>query len=84
MTHTIEIPVTEELLRLLDARVRQSGLKREEYISTLLSRDLSGSPTLGEVLAPFREQVAASGATDEELAHLFSEAREEACRERRP
>jgi len=84
MTHTIEIPVTEELLRLLDARVRQSGLKREEYISTLLSRDLTGPPTLSEVLAPFRAQVAASGATDEELAHLFWAAREEAYRETRP
>lgn len=84
MTHTIEIPVTEELLRLLDARVQQSGLKREEYISTLLSRDLSGPPTLGEVLAPFRAQVAASGATDEELAHLLGTAREEAYRETRP
>jgi len=84
MTRTIEIPITEELLRLLDARVRQSGLKREEYISTLLSKDLSGPPTLSEVLAPFREQVSASGATDEELAHLFSAAREEAFRETRP
>lgn len=84
MTHTIEIPVTEELLHLLDARARQSGLKREEYISTLLSRDLSGPPTLSEVLAPFREQVVASGTADEELAHLFSAAREEAFRETRP
>ena len=84
MTHTIEIPVTEELLRLLDARVRQSGLKREEYISTLLSRDLNGPPTLSEVLAPFRAQVAASGATDGELARLFRAAREEAYRETRP
>ena len=82
MTRTIEIPIPEDLLRLLDERARSTGLKREEYIHALLSKDLTGAPSLSEILAPFRDQVAASGATEEELTQLFSATREEAYRER--
>jgi hypothetical protein len=39
-------------------------------------------PSISEILAPFREQVATSGLGDEELGRLFSQAREEAYRER--
>jgi hypothetical protein len=44
-------------------------------IEILLSRD---------ILAPFRDKVASSGVSDEELNRLFSETREESYRERNP
>ena len=84
MPRTIEIPVSDDLLRLLDEKAQRSGLKREDYVSALLSKDLAGPPTLGQILKPFREQVAASGVTDEELGQLFTEARGDAHRERHP
>jgi hypothetical protein len=75
--HTIEVTdVPDETLRLLDERVRQQGGDRAEYIRQLLDKDLR-SPSLTELLAPFREQVVESGLDEEELDQLFTEAREE-------
>jgi hypothetical protein len=84
MTRTIELPFSEDLLRLVDERAQTAGLPREEYIRAVLSRDVSGEPTLSEILAPFRDQVAASGISDEELERLFSKARDESYRVRSP
>lgn len=81
-TKTITVTgVPEEMLHKLDARVRERGGDRDEYIRSLLDRDLRG-PTLTELLAPFRSQVAESRAGDEELEQLFEDAREEAFRDR--
>ncbi len=71
MSRTIEIPVSDEMLHRLDEKARQSGLKREEYVAALLSTALAGPPTLTEILAPFRAQIIASGASDDELAKIF-------------
>jgi hypothetical protein len=80
--HTIEVTgISEETLRLLDERVRQQGCDRAEYIRHLLDKDLH-SPTLSELLAPFRQQVAESGMSEKDLDQLFAEAREEAYQER--
>ncbi len=80
--HTIKVTgISEETLRLLDERIRQQGGDRAGYIRHLLDQDLH-SPTLSELLAPFREQVAESGLSEEELDQLFAEAREEAFQER--
>jgi hypothetical protein len=83
MTRTIEIPLPEELLRLVEERARSAGLEREAYIRSVLSREVTGAPSLSEVLAPFRNQVTASGITDKELDQLFGQAREESDREKR-
>jgi hypothetical protein len=83
MTRTIELPIPDELLRLVDERARAAGLRREAYIRSVLSRDVNAEPSLGDILDGFRDQVAASGASDDELDDIFSEAREEAFRERR-
>jgi hypothetical protein len=82
VTRTIEVPIPDDLLQLVDERAWKSGLKREDYIRTVLSRELTGAPSISEILAPFREQVKASGVTDEDLARLFSLAREESYREK--
>ena len=84
MTRTIELPLPEELLRLVDDRAQTAGLPREAYIRAVLSKDVSGEPSVSEILAPFRDQVAGSGISDEELDRLFSEARDESYRERSP
>ena len=84
MARTLEIHVSDDLLRLLDEKARRSGLKPEDYVSALLSKDLAGPPNLAEVLKPFREQVAASGVTDDELGQLFTQARDDAHRRRNP
>ena len=84
MTQTIEIPLPEELVRLVDAKAQSAGLKRDAYIRAVLSRDVMGAPSVSEILAPFRAQVASSDITDAELEQLFIEAREESYRERTP
>ena len=81
-THTIQVSnIPEETLDRLDERVRARGGDRDEYIRSLLDRDLR-APTLTELLAPFRSQVAESHASEEELDQLFNDAREEAFSER--
>jgi hypothetical protein len=45
---------------------------------------LNDEASVSDRLAPFRDQVAGSGISDEELDRLFSEAREESYRERSP
>jgi len=84
MEQTIQIAIPASLLSKLDERARNAGLKREEYASELISRELANSPTLDEILLPFRNQVNASGMTDDELLHLFQRAREEAYSEDKP
>ena len=71
MTRTIELALPEELLRLVDERALTAGVAREAYIRAVLSKNVSGEPSVSEILAPFRNQVAGSGISDEELYRLF-------------
>jgi len=89
--HTIEVAgIPDDLLKLLDERVRQTGSDRTEYILKLLQRDLLETPprshrdahphadmTFAELLLPVHQQVTESGLTGEELDDLFEEIREE-------
>ena len=84
MTRTIEIPLPDELLKLVDAKAQSAGLKREAYIRAVLSKDVTGEPSISEILTAFRDQVASSGVSDVELDRLFSEAREESHGKRNP
>lgn len=93
--HTIEVTgIPDDLLKLLDERVRQAGIDRTEYILKLLQRDLLSTPpqshrdarpdadmTLAELLLPVHQQVKESGITEEELDDLFEEIREEVWQE---
>ncbi len=82
-THTIEVTgIPDELLKQLDDRIRERGGDRAAYVRKLIAKDLKTTPTLSEVLAPFRRQVEEGGITDEELDTLFEEAREEVYREK--
>lgn len=84
MTRTIEIPLPEELLRLVDEKAHSTGLERDAYIRAVLSKEVAGEPSISDILAPFRDLVASSGINDEELDRLFSESREESYRRRKP
>lgn len=75
MPQIIEIPVSDELLELIDQRARRAGLARAEYIRAVLSKDAEGERSIDDILAPFRDQVAASGSNDDELDSLFAQAR---------
>lgn len=75
---TINVPIPDDLVPLLEQKARNAGLKREEYIGAILSRELNAPQTLSDVLAGFRSQVAASGIADRELDELFRTARDEA------
>jgi plasmid stability protein len=65
MSATITIPT--ELEVKIAVRAAALGLSVEEYAREVLERDVA-APTLRELFAPVREQIKASGATDEELA----------------
>ena len=72
MTRTIELPLPEELLRLVDERAHTAGLPREAYIRAVLSKDVAGGLSISEILAPFRDQVANGGVSDDDLDDLFT------------
>ena len=79
MARVLEVPVPDDLLETLEARARLAGMKREDYVSDLLRRDLQGQRSLDQILAPFREQVVASGIGDQELTRLLQVALDDAA-----
>ena len=56
-------------------KARVAGLDREQYLRSIVSRDLMGPGRLDEVLGAFRNDVAISGVSDEELSDLFAASR---------
>ena len=63
ITRTIEIPLPEELLRLVDEKAQSAGLKRDAYIRAILSKHVTGEASIGGILSSFRAQVATSTVT---------------------
>ena len=78
MSVTIEVHLPDDLIPLLERTARGAGLDREQYLRSIVSRDLTGPGRLEEVLSAFRNQVSASGMPDAELSDLFSAARADA------
>ena len=74
---TLTLTLTPEIERKLLERATQTGREVTVVAQELIERGLATSPTIDEILAPFRREVAASGLSDEELDTLFQEAREE-------
>lgn len=54
MTQTIEIPLSETLLHLLDDKAQSIGLDRDTYIRAVLSKDVAGELSIGEILLTSR------------------------------
>ena len=83
MSMTVEVPIPDDLIPRLEQKARSAGLDREQYVRTLVSRDLAGPRTFDEILGGFREEVAASGISDFELDQLFESARHDSITERK-
>ena len=74
MTITLTMPA--ETQRKLVERATRAGQNVESLACELIERSLNDEPTLDEILAPFRRQVAASGLSEAELTALFEEERD--------
>ena len=61
--------------RLLD-KAREAGLPPEALAAKILEEQLS-RPSIEEILRPLREQVAASGISEDELGDLLEKAKHE-------
>ena len=70
-------PDTEETLR---KRAKANGEDVASYAARLIQEALC-TPSVDELLAPFRKQVEESGITDEELDRLGEELRDEVWQE---
>ena len=73
---TIEVTVPDDLLRLIDERVRARGSNRDQVIREIVYRELreGGRAHINpfdEVLAPIREGFAESGMSEEETRKLL-------------
>jgi hypothetical protein len=80
MTITIDLKPDEE--RWLFERAARNGEDVGSYIQRLIAREIQApATTLDEVLAPVRRQFEESGMTDEELATLVEEVREDIWQE---
>ncbi len=77
MSVMIEIPIPDDLVAVLERKATSTGLKREEYVAAILSRELLAPSSLDEVLAKFREQLSNSGFSDSELTQSLAAARDE-------
>lgn len=89
MTVTLELEPEVEMTATEQAKER--GLPLEEYVEevvkeTVLKRQRVqklSEKSFDEILKPFRDEVEASGISDEELDDLFKQARREVAEERR-
>ncbi len=75
MTFTISLSAEAE--KELCERAAELGQDVSQYVRRLISWDLRESRAVAMALAPFREQVARSGMTEDELDEFFEEVREE-------
>ncbi len=84
LTDTIQVSgLSEAVVEAVKERAKEVGVAAEEYVRYLIEEDIA-SPFNARVLyAPVREQIKASGISDEDLDVLLEEAREEVFRENR-
>jgi hypothetical protein len=77
---TMKIRLSAKARKKLAARAADQGQDISTYASGLIEQSVT-KPTLDEVLAPFRMQVADSGMSDDELDALHEQLRERAWSE---
>jgi len=80
MTLTIELPKAVE--RQLSERAGLEGKTVEVLACELIQKAVAPEKTFDEILGPFRQSVAESGMTEEELDALVEEARNEIWQEK--
>ncbi len=72
---TLVIPISDTVAAKLRERAAAEGKDPTAYASDLLE-DAVARLSLHDLLAPLRQQFAASGVTDEELVQQITEARD--------
>lgn len=77
----MKLRLSEKASEKLAQRAAESGQDLATVASRLLEEAVT-RPTVDEVLAPFRKQVAESGMSDEELDEFFEDVREKAYQDR--
>lgn len=78
---TLSIPLSPQAEEKLRQRAAAAGVDPNVYVLQLLE-DVFTKPDINEILAPFREQVAKSGMTDEQLETFYDDLRNEAWQDR--
>ena len=79
---TMTLTMSSETQRKLLERATRVGQDVETVACELIERSLNSEPTLDDILAPFRRQVAESGMSESELTAFFEESRGEAYRDK--
>lgn len=77
----LNVTLPPELEAKLRARATEQGQSPDSYASKVLAEAIA-APTIDELLAPVRKQVAESGITEEELTALGRELIEKVRSER--
>jgi predicted metalloprotease with PDZ domain len=77
----ITIELTESTERILAERAAKYGQSLEVFAAKVLDR-ASRQKSLDEVLAPFRQEVAESGMTEDEFGAFIEEIRDEIWEEK--
>jgi hypothetical protein len=67
----------------LTERATARGTNLEGYVQDLIEKDVLPQRRISEILAPFRQEVLSSGATDSQLDSLFGEALADVRRSKR-
>ena len=78
---TVSISLSPRAEARLKERAAAEGKDLVAY-ATQLVEDAVTKPSLDEILAPFRKEVAASGMNDEQLEQFYEGLRDEAWQER--
>jgi hypothetical protein len=74
----LTIIVSDETKSALEHRAQERGYSDvSQYVERLISTDLLAAKSFDDILAPIRQQFQKSGRSDDELAALFEEARED-------
>lgn len=80
---TVTINISPGVLRSLTERATERGTDVEGYVQDLIEKDVLPQRRISEILAPFRQEVQSSGASDSQLDELFEEALGDVRRNRR-
>jgi hypothetical protein len=84
LTDTIEVSgLSESVVKAVGERAKEVGVATEDYVRYLIEEDVASPLSVRVLYAPVREQIKASGISEDELDNLLEEAREEVFRENR-
>ncbi len=83
LTDTIEVSgLSKAVVEAVSERAKEIGATTEEYVRYLIEEDVASPLSARMLYAPVREQIKASGISDDELDELLEEAREEVYQEK--